>query len=139
CDQDRTCRPYLAQAPAPIVPLGRYSTGLHGERIVVLAPAHRRAAEAGPEVDALHGGDREEEMSERRLDGLEERLAHAGRETRHDCFDDAADAIAVFPGRLDFLDHAVRRLEVGTPHGAEFDVRRNLLRRDGLRGDPPDL
>src|SRR5207245_1784240 len=70
-----------------------------------------------------------------RLDRNAERDGHAVRAAA----EDAADAIAVFPGRLDFLDHAVRRLEVGTPDRAEFDVRRNLLRSDRLRGDPTDL
>ena len=118
-----------------MVRLGHDSTGLDRERIVVLASAHGRRSEAGAEIDALHGGNREEEMGECRLDGLEERLAHARREARHDGLDDAADAIAVLPGGLDLLDHAVRRLDVGTANRVTFDVGLDLLRADGLRGD----
>src|SRR2546426_964500 len=57
-----------AEDPAGVIRLRHDSAGRDRERIVVLAPAHRRRAEAGAEIDAFHGGYREEEIGERRLD-----------------------------------------------------------------------
>ena len=122
-----------------MVRLRHDSAGRDRERVVVLAPAHRRRAEPGAEIDALNGGNREEEIGERRLDRFEERLADAGRNARHDRLDDAADAVAVLSSHLDFRDHAVRRVEVGTPDSVAFDVGLNLLRSDRSSGDPTNL
>src|SRR6266566_2906181 len=78
-------------------------------------------------------------MSQARLDGVEERLADAGREAGHHPFDDAADAVPTLAGLLDLRDHAVSGLQVRAPDRRALDVRLDLFRRDGIRGDPSNL
>src|SRR5437867_5672379 len=78
-------------------------------------------------------------MSQARLDGVEERLTDAGREAGHHPFDDAADAVPTLAGLLDLRDHAVCGLQVRAPDRRALDVRLDLFRRDGIRGDPSNL
>src|SRR3989442_11749181 len=62
-DRNRHAARDAAEDPAGVIRLRHDSAGRDRERIVVLAPAHRRRAEAGAEIDAFHGGYREEERS----------------------------------------------------------------------------
>ena len=71
------------------------------------APAHARGIEAGAELDALDGGDAEEDACELRLEAVEEGGACAHRQAGGDAFADAAHAVELRLGREDALLHAL--------------------------------
>src|SRR2546426_6509172 len=78
-------------------------------------------------------------MSQARLDGVEERLANAGRYAGHHPLNDAAHAVPTFPGLLNLRDHPVCSLQVRATDRRALDVHLDLFRRDGIRGDPSNL
>src|SRR6266566_4298570 len=118
---------------------GDHASRLDDERIVVFAAAHRRRPESGAELDPFDRGNREHEVRQGRLHGIEERLAHARGEARDRGLDDAADAVPVLPGRLDLRDHAIRRVQVRTPDRRALHVRLNLGGSHGLGDHTADL
>src|SRR6266699_1526367 len=118
---------------------GDHAPRLDDEGIVVFAAAHRRRPESGAELDPFDRGNREHEVRQGRLHGIEERLAHARGEARDRGLDDAADAVPVLPGRLDLRDHAIRRVQVRTPDRRALHVRLNLGGSHGLGDHTADL
>src|SRR5438034_4641834 len=128
-----------AEDPTGVVRRGRDPASVDDERIVMLAPAHRCRAKSCAEVDALHGGNREEQMGQGGFEGLEKRFPDARGQPGHDALDDPADAIPIFARSLDLRDHSVRRIEVGTAHGSLLHLRLDLFRRAGSGHDASNL
>ena len=73
--------------------------GAIDEGIVVLAAAHPGGGEAVAELDAAHGGHREEGVGDQGLGRVEEGLAEARREAADPDLDEAADRVAGGLGR----------------------------------------
>src|SRR3989440_1680785 len=128
-----------AEDPAGVVRRGRDPASVEDEGIVMLAPTHRRRAESRAEVDALHRGNREEQMGQGGFEGIEKRFPDARGQSGHDAFDDAADTVPVPSCLLDLRNHSIRGVEVRAADGRPLYVGLDLLERAWAGRDASDL
>jgi hypothetical protein len=94
-------------------------TGVRDEGVVVDAPLHLGAVEAGADLEALDGGDGQHGVGEGGLEFVKGGLAEPGGGVADDAGDGAAGAVVGVAQLSDAGLHAVRGLGVGTPHGQE--------------------
>ena len=78
---------------------------LHAEGIVGLGAAQVRQSEAVAELHALDRGDRKQGVAQKTLHRVEPGLAEAGRQAEDRSLQDAAHAVARFPGGQDRVAH----------------------------------
>ena len=91
---DRLAVGYAAlDAAAPVGYRAEAARLLH-EHVVVVRPAHRRAREAGADLEAAARGDRHHRLREHGVEFLEDRLAPARRDAAAHARDDAAYRVA---------------------------------------------
>ena len=109
------------------------SRGVH--LVVHLAAAQRRGGEAGPDLDALHRGQRHQAGDDGRIQLAEHRLAQPGRHAFGDDLDDPADRVALFARRFDLRAHGGHAVRVHAAQVVPFD----LLPDVALRADASDL
>ena len=97
------------------------------KRIVVRRAGHGEAGKARTGFKALARGQREHGFCQVRFEFVKDRLAPAGGNAMGDSFDDAAEGIALFAGRVNALNDLLGNLGVG--HAG--DVGLHLLAGDG--------
>ena len=80
-----------AQNSACMVGRGTDSAIIHKERIIVLAPAHIRRAEAYPEFDPFHSRHGKNQLSNAVLDTVKHRVSQTTRHIGRNAFHHSAD------------------------------------------------
>ena len=104
---------------------------LDEELVVVVAPGHEGAFEAGADFEAFGGGETHHGFGEIGFEFVEDGFAEAGGDAADDALDDAADGVAFGAHLGDEIDHGVDHGGVG---GAD-DVGFDLLGGDGIGVD----
>ena len=95
-----------AAVDARVVVGGRdHRIALHAEGIVGLRAFQVGEAEAGAELNALHGRHRKRHVGNKALHAVKIRLAHTGGQAENGCFKDAAHAVALRTGGTDGRFH----------------------------------
>ena len=79
--------------PPALLVSGDYLAVFDGEGVIVLRAFHARRGETGAELHALDGRDGQQGLGQLAVQGIEDRLAQAGRHVEGDAFDDAAEAV----------------------------------------------